>query len=410
MKDPENTAELQSLLLKHVFVGVFPSELFVGGTSLLSLGGSKIDVGNDLQLYDGAGVSRIILPDVLAKNGIAHGIDRVLGRTGGTASLAERLRLEPDITFFASALFESGLNAEELVEGGTVFAPINSAFTSLGENFLQSLLMTQWIAHLQSFLAFHVKTDTALAPLQLKQADKFTMANGDSITVSVDDDDKISVCSASQCSLVGSPLVSPDGVIYKIESVLVPYWFSAGIDSLDITTKNVTIFMELINIAGYMREEAGPLGASVFTILVPSDSALLALGPETLEHLRNPAHKEDLLALISNHLFQEVYPSQILGNGDKLVTLGDLGVLVAKSDNDIFFNGARAEVANILFRDGIGHVIDRVLGQPETPAPVTASPPSRQPSQLQLSAGISNGAGSKSRKCIAGIALAITLL
>ena len=387
LNDAENVAELQALLLAHIFIGVFPTELFMSGTSITSLGGSKIDVGVDLQFYDGAGVSRIIVPDVLANNGIAHGIDRVFGRPGGVSTLAERLRLEPDIKVFASALFESGLNAEELVEQGTVFAPINTAFTNLREDLLAHLFTPQWIAHLQSFLAFHILSGTAFAPQQLEQDENFTMANGDTITVDMDDDETVSVCSAmNQCSQIETPLISPNGVIYKVESVLLPLWLSAGIDSLDTTTKNATLFSDLIITAGITRGDSGPLGPSVFSILIPSDSAFMALGPETLDYLKNPANKEELLALISNHLFNQVYPSQILSDGDMLVTLGDLGVAVTKSGDDLFFNGARVESANILFRDGIGHVIDRVLGQPETPPPVAAAVafPTRSPSQSQV--------------------------
>jgi len=69
---------------------------------------------------------------------------------GGVSSLGERLRLDPDISIFSSALYDFlELELDELVTKGTVFAPINSAFTALGEDFLSRLFMPEWRAHLQ---------------------------------------------------------------------------------------------------------------------------------------------------------------------------------------------------------------------------------------------------------------------
>jgi len=82
LNDPDKKAELLAFMLGHVFTGLYPSELFVSGTTMTSLGGSVVSVGDDLKFFDEAGVSQIILPDVLANNGLAHGINRALGRPG----------------------------------------------------------------------------------------------------------------------------------------------------------------------------------------------------------------------------------------------------------------------------------------------------------------------------------------
>jgi len=119
-------------MLSHVVVGVHPSSSLESGTTLQSIGGSTINVRSGLSLIGSEGASQIDSPDTLANNGIAHGINRVLGRAGNAISILERLCLETDAAFFATALFNtSGLAEEELLSDSgkaSFFAPIDSGF------------------------------------------------------------------------------------------------------------------------------------------------------------------------------------------------------------------------------------------------------------------------------------------
>ena len=76
LAEPENLTELQTLMLAHVFIPVIPAENLESGTTLTSLGGLTVTVTSGLRLSDSLGVSRIVQPDILAYNGIAHGINR----------------------------------------------------------------------------------------------------------------------------------------------------------------------------------------------------------------------------------------------------------------------------------------------------------------------------------------------
>lgn len=291
--------------------------------------------------------------------------------------MQESLQEEEDLSIFASALFDSSGLTDLPFDFLTVFAPVNTSFSSLNEvamvneNFVSRLFTPNWSMHLQNLLKFHI-TRGGISREDLTQGQTITMVNGDVVTVEVVGD-QISLCSfLAQCSVLGRVLAKPNGVIHKIDAVMLPEFVVNGIETLGARTENVTIFMDLIERAGY---ESDSQGSSVFTLIAPNDEALLALGNETLAYLANPANLEDLLDLISNHLVDEVYPSSILQDGETLRSLGGLPIDVTRSDDRLSLNGATVQSADILFRNGIGHVVDRVLGTPPTEAPVIAPPP-----------------------------------
>jgi len=76
LAEPENLTELQTLMLAHVFIQIIPAAELESGTTLTSLGGFTVTVTSGLRLSDSSGVSRIVQTDILAYNGIAHGINR----------------------------------------------------------------------------------------------------------------------------------------------------------------------------------------------------------------------------------------------------------------------------------------------------------------------------------------------
>jgi len=289
----------------------------------------------------------------------------------------ESLQEEEDLSIFSSALFDSSFLTDLSFDFLTVFAPVNSSFATLNDvamlndNFVSRLFTPNWILHLQNLLKFHI-TQGGLSRDDLTQGQTIPMVNGDVVTVEVDGD-QISLCSyLAQCSVLGRVLANPNGVIHKIDAVMLPEYTIMGIETLGARTENVTIFMDLIERAGY---ESDSQGSSVFTLLAPNDEALLALGNETLAYLANPANFEDLLDLISNHLVDEVYPSSILRDGETLRSLGGLPIDVTRSDDRLSLNGATVQSTDILFRNGIGHVVDRVMTVPPTEAPAVAPPP-----------------------------------
>ena len=286
------------------------------------------------------------------------------------------MRGEDDLSIFVAAFLDSPSLPDlsiDISAYSTVFAPVNSAFAMLEEAFLSRIFTPSWSFHLQNLLTFHI-TDGALSREDLLESETIQMRNGEVIDVeSNDDDDEISVCSLTQCSLLGRVLAQPGGVVHKIDAVLLPDYLNAGIETLGSRTENVTIFMDLFARASF---DSDGQRSSVSTFLVPNDDAFLALGNETLEYLFDPAHVEDLSFLIAYHVLNQVYPSSLLEDGDSFLSSGNLRIGVTRSDHGaLAFSGATVQTADILLRDGIAHVIDRVLGAPPTDGPVIAPPP-----------------------------------
>ncbi len=128
---------------------------------------------------------------------------------------------------------------------------------------------------------------------------------------------------------------------------------------LDIANRHgsFTTFSKLLE-AAEMQET---LKNSVsLTVLAPTDEAFAELPEGTLDKLLDPANKEELVAILSNHVLPEVYRSVDLLDGGQASSLSGYVLQISK-DQDLKLSNATVTTADIDASNGVVHIVDQVI-------------------------------------------------
>lgn len=128
---------------------------------------------------------------------------------------------------------------------------------------------------------------------------------------------------------------------------------------LDITQRHgsFSIFAQLVT-AGEMEETLA--NSLSLTVLAPTDEAFSELPEGTLEKLLDPQNKEELQAILSNHVLPEVYRSVDLLDGEQAPTLSGYSLQISR-DHDLKLSNATVTTADIDASNGVVHIVDQVI-------------------------------------------------
>lgn len=104
-------------------------------------------------------------------------------------------------------------------------------------------------------------------------------------------------------------------------------------------------------------------GKGPFTVFAPTDAAFEKLPKDVLESLLKPENKEELIKLLNNH----VVPGNLKGedlaklNGKEIELASTNKAKIEVKNNEIYINGAKVIVSDIIAKNGVIHVIDAVI-------------------------------------------------
>ena len=105
-------------------------------------------------------------------------------------------------------------------------------------------------------------------------------------------------------------------------------------------------------------------GDSKFTVFAPTDAAFAALPKGTLENLLKPENKETLQKILTYHVVSGAVESRSLKSGQVKTVEGSPVNIGVSTNRTIRVNNARVTQADIRAKNGIIHVIDRVILPP----------------------------------------------
>ena len=98
-----------------------------------------------------------------------------------------------------------------------------------------------------------------------------------------------------------------------------------------------------------------------FTVFAPTDGAFAALPKGTVATLLKPENKAKLVAILKNHVLVGAVPSKAIA-GKKLSPATVNGTkLNIDATNGVNVSGAKVIIADVKAKNGIIHVIDKVL-------------------------------------------------
>lgn len=164
------------------------------------------------------------------------------------------------------------------------------------------------------------------------------------------------------------------GVVHVVDTVFLPPFLEQSIwDVLSVETGFFSAFIDLLTEAGVdalltdMQSE--------YTLLVPTNQAILALDSETTDAMKNDT--ELLLQVLSHHVVIGIYPSDRLKSQTELETFAGMNISVnVTEDGGIVLNnrtmviGPDAGVAG----NGLISVLGSVLLPSTVRVPVTTAP------------------------------------
>ncbi len=213
---------LRDLLLYHVLGTAVPAGSIPGGMSfqttlsesgpndaplslLLNAAGDSVTIN---------GMSKVVVADVFANNGVVHAIDNVL-------------EMQDIVSFVVMASqtdsLEAALVAADLVDDlmgdgpFTVFAPVNSAFGAASDT-----LATFDTQTLTEVLLYHVVSGNVRSDM-LVDGDVTTL-NGQALTVSIEEDTApvLITSDSTVVNFITTDIQGTNGVIHLIDGILLP--------------------------------------------------------------------------------------------------------------------------------------------------------------------------------------------
>lgn len=233
----------------------------------------------------------------------------------------------------------------------TVFAPTDAAFDALPAGTVEKLLLPENRARLVAILKYHV------VPARLDGGEVSKRTGAVSLL-----GQRLDVLRASgelrvdTARVVKADIQCENGVIHVIDRVLLP-----SSTTLVETAAEAGTFATLVRAVGAAHLADALAGEGPFTVLAPTDKAFAKLPEGTLESLLRAENRDKLAAILKRHVVPaRVYAADAVRAG-AAKTLGGDTVRFGIRDGRLVVDGARVVGTDIDARNGVIHVIDRVL-------------------------------------------------
>lgn len=223
---------LKEVLLNHVVNDeLFSNELTTGYVK--SLGKGSASSTNTLSLFINTasgvkinGVSNVTAADIDASNGVIHKVDAVIG----LPTIVTHAVANPNFTSLVAALTRSdqadqnfvGILSGTASSPFTVFAPTNTAFSSLLTEFGWSSLGDVPETVLEKTLKYHVVAGSNVLSTQLTNNMSVGTFLGQNFTITTTGGAKITDANNRTSNIIATDVQCANGVIHVIDKVIVP--------------------------------------------------------------------------------------------------------------------------------------------------------------------------------------------
>jgi uncharacterized surface protein with fasciclin (FAS1) repeats len=395
-------ALLKDILLYHVIVGaeVKEADLAEGPvpTAFMDNSIEIIASGDTFVIGDASDVNANITgTDIMASNGVAHTIDKVLLPQSAidfvTAlnmkTIVELAVATDDLSLLVEALIQADAGLVETLGGAgpfTVFAPNNHAFVNLldtlGDDYhsLADFDTDEEKALLVKVLTYHVVAGTKALSTDLSDGQMIETFQGENVGISIKDG-MVHIADATEdnATVVIPDVEGSNGVVHVINKVLLP---QEVLDALAPAEPNIVETAQAVDdlsllVEALIQADAGLVevlsGEGPFTVFAPTNKAfadlLDALGDDfhSLADFDTQAEKDLLATVLTYHVVPgAAVESSTLTNHQEIVTFQGESLFAIVHGHDIDIRDKTDTDANVVTPDvmtsnGIVHVIDKVL-------------------------------------------------
>lgn len=159
--------------------------------------------------------STVVIPDVIATNGVIHAIDRVLLPPGIPLLDIVDLAVSNNLSTLATAVTEANL-VDVLKSAGpfTVFAPSEEAWKALPAGLLETLLLPENEPLLTRILQYHVFAGAAVDAASIVSGTDIEMVSGDTLRLTATG----GTVTVNDSTVVAADLVATNGIVHVIDS------------------------------------------------------------------------------------------------------------------------------------------------------------------------------------------------
>lgn len=224
------TASLKTLLMNHVLgTEVKSSGISTGYVSTLAIGPASatrpismfINTSSGVRIN---GISSVVATDIDVNNGVIHKVNSVIG----LPTIVTHASANPQFSSLVSALTRSDMpNFVGTLSGTanspfTVFAPTNTAFSSLLTELNLANLAAIPQATLENTLKYHVVTGANVASTNLTNNMTVTTFQGGTFKINTISGAKITDNNNRISNIIATDVQCSNGIIHAIDKVLLP--------------------------------------------------------------------------------------------------------------------------------------------------------------------------------------------
>ncbi len=395
-------ALLKDILLYHVIAARVLAEDLAPGAVGTALADNTIEViasGDTFVIGDASGTdANITATDIMASNGVAHTIDKVLlpqSAIDFVASLSLKSIVDTavatdDLSLLVDALIQADAGLVETLNGEgpfTVFAPTNQAFVDLlallGDDFnsLSDFDTEAEKTLLVKVLTYHVVAGTAAFSTDLSNDQTIETFQGENVGINIKDG-TVHIIDATEtnAAVTTADVAATNGVVHIINKVLLPQEVLDLLAQMSLKTI-VEIAVETddlsLLVGALGQADAGLVetlsGTGPFTVFAPTNEAFVgllnALGDDynSLADFDTEAEKDLLVKVLTYHVVAGTAAfSTDLSNGQTIETFQGENVGVNIKDGTVHIEDATEDNATVVLADveasnGVVHVINKVL-------------------------------------------------
>ena len=403
---------LRNILLFHVITSEVKSTDLAAGSVTTAFEGNSISViasGETFVIGDASDIdANITGVDIMASNGVAHTIDKVL-LPQSAIDFVTSLQLKTivdtavatdDLSLLVDALIQADAGLVETLNGDgpfTVFAPTNAAFIALLEilgddfNSLSDFDTEEEKALLTKILTYHVVNGVAAFSADLSNGQSIETVQGESVGITLMDGGvQIVDATGVDTSVALTDVSANNGVVHVIDKVLLPQEILDMLAAMSlktiveiaVETDNLSLLVNALGQADANLVETLS-GTGPFTVFAPTNAAFVALldtlGDDynSLADFDTNEEKDLLVSILTYHVVAGTAAfSSNLTEGQMIETFQGESVTISIKDGTVHIDDATETNASVVLADveasnGVVHVIDKVL-LPQTALDVLA--------------------------------------
>jgi len=376
--DALDTETLASVLKYHVVAGTVAYSTGLSAGAITTLEGSDItvDLSSGVKIND----ATVVLANVLTKNGVVHIIDQVLMPPAAPKSIVDTAIDNDSLSTLVSVITTDdykpvldALLAATPADPLTVFAPSNDALAAAitaGLDLAQVELVT---ATLQYHVIAGKISSTDLAeglqfPATISSSASYVNIGGTGQVLGVTKSaDGVSInfgipgVGEFTAAVTAANVECSNGIVHIIDKVLMLPKLTSEV----ATTGGLT---QLVNALTKAALADTVNTAASLTIFAPTDAAMVAAGWDALD-------TETLASVLKYHVVAGTVAYSTGLSAGAITTLEGSDITVDLSSG-VKINDATVTLANVLTKNGVVHIIDKVLMPPAdspSPAPTTAA-------------------------------------